>query len=413
MKTIRINGKRLWDSLMDMANIGATQKGGCCRLALSDLDKQSRDLFIQWCKDIDCTVTIDHFGNIFARRLGKNNTLPPIMTGSHLDTQPTGGKFDGAYGVLSGLEVLRTLHDKQLVTDAPIEVAVWTNEEGSRFAPAMLGSGVFIEKFSLEEALKKQDVDGLLLGDELKRIAYAGDTPIGGRSIGAYFEAHIEQGPILENQKKTIGVVTKGQGQRWYDLTIFGQESHAGTTPMHLRKDALVAAAKMIEDVQGIAATHGPDACGTVGFAQVYPNSRNTIAGSVKLSIDLRHPEDTTLTTLDIALKSACETLKRDYAINYELDPYWYYPPIPFDKDCIAAIQEAADTCSYSSMPIFSGAGHDACYLAEVTPTAMIFIPCENGISHNEIENITQQDSEAGCNVLLHAILKKANKVKP
>jgi beta-ureidopropionase / N-carbamoyl-L-amino-acid hydrolase len=408
MSTIRINSQRLWGSLMEMAKIGATEKGGCRRLALTDLDKQGRNLFVSWCEEVGCTITVDQFGNIFARKAGLDNSLPPIMTGSHLDTQPTGGKFDGVYGVLSGLEVLRTLHENNVLTKAPLEVAVWTNEEGSRFAPAMLGSGVFIGKFSLEQELAKEDVDGIKLGDELKRIGYAGDTPIGGRPIGAYFEAHIEQGPILENEQKTIGVVNKGQGQRWYDVTITGQESHAGTTPMNLRKDALVAAAKLIQEVQKIANDHGPNACGTVGFTQVYPNSRNTIPGSVTMSVDLRHPEDDVLTQLDVALNSACEKIIREEGVELNLDPYWYYPPIPFDEQCVSAVREGAERCGYSHMDIYSGAGHDACYLAEIAPAGMIFIPCENGISHNEIENVTQDDCEAGCNVLLHAVLQRA-----
>ena len=409
MSTLHINGQRLWDSLMEMAKIGATAKGGCRRLALSDLDKQARDLFVSWCHDAGCTTTVDHFGNIFARRSGRNDTLPPIMTGSHLDTQPTGGRFDGVFGVLAGLEILRTLQDNKLQTEAPIEVAVWTNEEGARYAPAMLGSGIFIGKFPLQETLEKVDIDNIKLGEELERIGYAGETPIGGRDIGAYFEAHIEQGPILENEKKTIGVVNKGQGQRWYDVTITGQESHAGTTPMHLRKDALAAAAKLIQAVESIALNHQPHACGTVGFTQVYPNSRNTIPGTVRLSVDLRHPEDDRLTKMDAALTLVCEDLISATGVELDLDPYWHYPSIPFEESCVAAVREGAEVMGYSYMDIFSGAGHDACYLAEVTKAGMIFIPCENGISHNEVENVKQEDCEAGCNVLLHAMLKQAD----
>lgn len=409
MENITINGDRLWQSLMEMAKIGATQKGGCCRLALTDLDKEARDLFVHWCKEAGCVITVDQVGNIFARRAGRNNQLPPIMTGSHLDTQPTGGKFDGVFGVLAGLEVLRTLQDHNIETEAPIEVSVWTNEEGSRFAPAMMGSGVVAGRFTLEEILTKKDIDGKVFGDELKRIGYAGECSAGQKPIGAFFEAHIEQGPYLEAERKTIGVVNKGQGQRWYDVTITGRESHAGTTPMPLRSDALAAAAKLITKVEAIANTNQPNACGTVGFMQVHPNSRNTIPGQVILSVDLRHPDDAILGQMDKALKAFCDCLSVEAGIKLVLDPIWYYAPVIFSQECISAVREGALTHGYSHMDIFAGAGHDACYIADFAPASMIFIPCEDGISHNEIENVTSCDVIAGCNVLLSAMLARAN----
>ena len=409
MKTLTINGERLWQSLMEMAKIGATKKGGCCRLALTDFDKQARDLFVKWAEAADCTVTVDQMGNIFARRPGRNNELPPIMAGSHLDTQPTGGKFDGVFGVLSGLEVLRTLQEHKIETEAPIEVSVWTNEEGSRFAPAMMGSGVVAGRFTLEEILAKTDIDGKLFGEELKRIGYAGEVPARQRPIGAFFEAHIEQGPYLEAEKKTIGVVNKGQGQRWYDVTITGRESHAGTTPMPLRHDALTAAAKLISQVEQIANTNQPHACGTVGFMQVFPNSRNTIPGQVKLSVDLRHPDDAILSKMDGELKDFCTNLPNSDSVELKLDPIWYYAPVIFSAQCVSAVREGAIKHGYSQMDIFAGAGHDACYIADFAPAGMIFIPCENGISHNEIENATPADITAGGNVLLSAMLALAN----
>ncbi|MBX3723032.1 MAG: Zn-dependent hydrolase [Turneriella sp.] len=407
--TLQVNGERLWQSLMEMAKIGATQKGGCCRITLTDEDKAGRDLFVQWCKDAGCSVEIDEVGNIYARRAGKDNSLPPVMTGSHLDTQPTGGKFDGVYGVLSGLEVIRTLNDQKIETLHPLEVVVWTNEEGTRFAPAMMGSGTMVGKFSLAETLEKKDIHGKIFGEELKRIGYAGKRPAKPQAIHAFFETHIEQGPYLEAEKKEIGVVILGQGQRWYDVSIQGRESHAGPTPMHLRKDALVAAAKMITKVNEIALAHQPYACGTVGFVQVFPNSRNTIPGQVKFSIDFRHPVDEQLTSMDQAIKATVAELNLEGVVEVELKDFWYYPPIAFDKKCRQAVQDAADAFGYSSMEIVSGAAHDACYIAEIAPTGMIFIPCDDGISHNEIENIEPGQALQGCNVLLHAMLQVAN----
>jgi len=407
MSNLKVNGDRLWDSLMEMAKIGATKKGGCARLALTDLDQQARHLFISWCEAAGCTISVDQVGNIFARRPGKNNQLPPVGTGSHLDTQPTGGKFDGVFGVLAGLEVLRTLQDHNILTEAPIEVSVWTNEEGSRFPPAMMGSGVVSGRLDLATILATKDVDGIAFGDELKRIGFAGEVPATTRSYRAFFETHIEQGPYLENEGKVIGVVTKGQGQRWYTVTLTGQESHAGTTPMHLRKDALIAASHLVLEIEKIANANKPG-CGTVGFLQVYPNSRNTIPGEITLGVDLRHPQDETLTKMDVQLRVFLDSLAQTANVDIDLDPYWYYAPIDFDEDCIKAVREGAEIHDFAYMEIITGAGHDACYVADYAPTSMIFTPCKDGISHNEIESTTKEECSAGCNVLLHAITKMA-----
>ncbi|MBC7137012.1 Zn-dependent hydrolase [Oceanibaculum nanhaiense] len=407
MKNIQIRGDRLWDSLMEMAKIGATEKGGNCRLAASDLDKEGRDLFVRWCKEAGCTVTVDAIGNIFARRPGKNNDLPPVMTGSHLDTQPTGGRFDGVYGVLAGLEVVRTLNDAGIETEAPVEVVVWTNEEGSRFSPAMMGSGVFAGVFPLEEIQAKQDIDGLKLGDELRRIGYEGTAPMG-KPVKAYFEAHIEQGPILEAEKKPVGIVTGAQGQRWYEVTVVGQEAHAGPTPMARRRDALVGASRMIQEVNRIGLANQPYACATVGFMQVSPNSRNVIPGRVFFAVDFRHPDDAVLTKMDSELRAACTRIAQEAGLEVEVSEFWYFPPTPFDAKCVAAVREGAKLYGYEHMEIVSGAGHDAVYMAKVAPTGMIFVPCEDGISHNEVENADPKDLEAGGNVLLHAMLERA-----
>jgi len=407
MSTLKINQDRLWNSLMEMAVFGATEKGGCARLTLTDLDKQARELFISWCQDAGCTISVDQIGNIFATRPGRNMDLPAVGTGSHLDTQPTGGKFDGVFGVLSGVEVLRTLQDNNIETEAPIEVSVWTNEEGSRFAPAMMGSGVVSGRLDLATILATEDIDGIKVGDELKRIGFAGDVPATGRAYTAFFETHIEQGPYLENEEKIIGVVTRGQGQRWYDVIITGRESHAGTTPMHLRKDALAAASELVLAVQAIANAHKPG-CGTVGFMEVFPNSRNTIPGKISMGVDLRHPDDAMLSKMDAALKACLAELEATADVSIDLDPYWYYAPVDFNSQCIEAVREGAEAHGFDYMEIIAGAGHDACYVNDFAPTSMIFTPCKDGISHNEIESTTTEECAAGCNVLLHAMLKMA-----
>ena len=409
MQNLTINGDRLWDSLMELAQIGATEKGGVCRLALTDLDREGRDLFIRWCEAAGCTVRVDRVGNIFARRPGKDESRPPVMTGSHLDSQPTGGKFDGAYGVLAGLEVVRTLNDLEIETDAPVEVVAWTNEEGSRFSPPMMGSGAFAGVFSEEEMLSRPDnVTGDLLGAELKRIGYDGPAPVGGREIGAYFEAHIEQGPVLENEEKTIGVVTGAQGQHWYEITVTGQEAHAGPTPMPLRKDALVAASRMIDAINRLGHAFPPYACATVGFVDASPNSRNTIPGRVFFTVDMRHPDDDTLAAMNDRLRAEFEEIAEAAGCTVDIVDFWEFPAQPFDEDCVAAVRTAAERGGHSWRDIVSGAGHDAVYIARIAPTGMIFIPCEDGISHNEIENATPEDCAAGADVLLKAVLDRA-----
>lgn len=406
---LRINGERLWSSLMEMAQIGATEKGGVCRLALTDLDRQGRDLFCRWAKEAGCTVTVDAMGNIFARRAGKDDSLPPIGSGSHLDTQPTGGKFDGAFGVLAALEVVRTLNDYKYDTAAPIEIVVWTNEEGSRFAPAMVGSGVFAGAFDLDYGLSRTDTEGKTLGDELRRIGYAGEATPGSRTFGAFFETHIEQGPILEAEQKTIGVVQGVQGIRWYDVNVIGQEAHAGPTPMPRRKDALVGAARLIESVNRIGLENQPHACATVGMLQNMPNSRNTIPGKVFFSIDFRHPKEETLAKMDAEIRAAAARVEKEMGLTVEVKEIWYSPPVVFHPSCVEAVRDAASMLGVPHMDIISGAGHDSVYMSRVAPTGMIFVPCGDGISHNEAESATPDDLAAGCNVLLHAMVQRAN----
>ena len=403
-----VNSDRLWKSLMDMAKIGATEKGGVCRLALTDLDKEARDLFVKWCKEANCTIKIDQMGNVFARRAGTDNTLAPVVTGSHIDSQPTGGKFDGVYGVLAGLEVIRTLNDLKMETLRPIEASIWTNEDGSRFAPAMVSSGIFGGVFDLEYGLSRPDLDGKTMGQELARIGYAGPEPVGGRPIHAFFEAHIEQGPILEHDKKQIGIVQGGLGQRWMEVTMIGVESHAGPTPMRIRKDAMVGASAVITAVNKIGNSY-QHACATVGLVQCMPNSRNTIPGKVFFTIDLRHNEDETLSKMASEAKEACEKASKENGLKLEYKEIWYLPPTHFSRDCVKAVENAANDLGFSSMPIISGAGHDSFYISRVAPAAMVFVPCEGGISHNEIENAKQEDIAAGCSVLLRAMVERAN----
>ncbi|MDR3435010.1 Zn-dependent hydrolase [Telmatospirillum sp.] len=405
----KINGQRLWDSLMEMAKNGATAKGGVCRLALTDVDKAGRDLFVRWCAEAGLTLTVDQIGNIFARRPGRNNDLAPVIMGSHLDSQPTGGKFDGVYGVLAGLEVMRSLNDMNYQTEAPVEVAVWTNEEGSRFAPAMVASGVFAGVFDLDYGLARADLDGKTMGGELVRIGYAGSAPVGKRKVGAYFEAHIEQGPILEAENKTVGVVTDAQGQRWYEITFTGQEAHAGPTPMPRRKDALLGAARVVAEVNRIGLKYQPYACATVGLMQIHPNSRNVIPGRVFFTVDFRHPDDAVLAAMDGELRESAARIAAEIGLENDFQQIWYYAPVKFDETCVAAVRQGVEALGYSHRDMVAGAGHDACYLAQVAPTSMVFIPCVDGISHNEIEMATPEWVEAGCNVLLQAVIAKAN----
>ena len=407
----RVNGDRLWNSLMEMARIGATPKGGINRLALTDLDRECRHLFKTWAEAAGCTVTVDRMGSMFARREGTDPSLPPVLFGSHLDTQPTGGKFDGILGVLGALEVMRTLQDLDIKTRHPIEMVNWTNEEGSRFAPACTASAVFAGALSLEEALAIKDVDGKTIGDELARIGFVGDEPVGGRPIHALFELHIEQGPILEEEGTDIGIVTVANGLKWYEVTITGVESHAGPTPMDRRKDALLGAARIIERVNAIGHAHDPQACATCGMIQAYPNSRNVIPGSVFLTIDLRHPDGDKLISMTKATEEAIAEIAAKTGVTCDYKLVADYPPQPFEPGCIDAVRKAAARLGFSAREISSGAGHDAVYVARVAPAAMIFVPCVGGISHNETEDIKPEWATNGANVLLEAVLEKAEVV--
>jgi beta-ureidopropionase / N-carbamoyl-L-amino-acid hydrolase len=398
-------GDRLWQSLMTTAQIGGTPKGGIKRLALTEEDQKVRGWFASACEAVGCEVTVDAIGNMFARRPGRDNSLPPICIGSHLDSQPTGGKFDGVLGVLAGLEVLRTLDDAGYTTTAPIEVVNWTNEEGARFAPAMVAWGAFAGVFDLEYAMSRVDQDGVKLGEALDSIGYRGDVPVGSHPMSAMFELHIEQGPILEAEGASIGVVSGVQGMHWYDLTIIGRDSHAGSRPMSSHKDALLAAANIIQLVRSIGSMPAPHARATIGRLEVRPSSPNVIPGEVFLTIDLRHPDRQSLQRMEEELVRGLQHAIEADGCTFQLKCIWDAPPVEFDKTLRDHIRTAAERLDLKSLDIVSGAGHDAAYITRVAPTAMVFVPCRDGISHNEEEDTTQDQCTAGAAVLLESVL--------
>ncbi len=401
---LTINPQRLWDSLMETAAFGGTPKGGIKRLTVSDEDKRVRDWFKAKCEKLGCRVEVDEVGNMFATRPGKRNDMAPIAMGSHLDTQPTGGKFDGVLGVLGALEVMRTLVDMGYESNAPLMIVNWTNEEGSRFAPAMLCSGVYAGVFTPDYAYSREDRQGIKLGDELQRIGYRGEHKAGAIKFSAMFELHIEQGPILEAEGKMIGVVTGVQGMRWYEVTVRGQESHTGATPMGLRKNALLAAARMIEAIHQVGMANLPGVA-SVGLIENRPNSRNVVPGEVFFTVDLRHPDDAVLDRMERDYQAALPKIATDLDVELEEKRIWNSPAVRFAPELIACVREGVGKAGYTSRDMASGAGHDAAYISRVAPTTMIFVPCLGGISHNEAESTTLEECGAGTQVLLNAVL--------
>jgi N-carbamoyl-L-amino-acid hydrolase len=406
----RIDGQRLWDSLMAMAEIGATPKGGVKRLTLTEVDKAGRERFTEWCQALGLTVRVDAIGNMFARREGRDPSRKPVLFGSHLDSQPSGGKFDGALGVIAGLEVMRTLNDLNITTEAPLELVNWTDEEGSRFGHSLMGSGAWAGVYPLAKVYGLADVDGVTVEEALTAIGYKGEHKAEPFPADAYFELHIEQGPILEKEGKTIGVVTGAQAQVWWDARITGQDSHAGTTPPYARKDALVAAARVIDLVDRRMRERGDDGRGTVGFLKVLPNSRNVIPGEVQFSVEFRHPDTAQIEGLAKSFPAEAAALVAETGCRLELTELFRFAAQPFDTDCVALVQQAAERLGFASRRIVSGAGHDAVYVASSVPTAMIFTPCKDGLSHNEAESILPEEAEAGCQVLFEAIVGRANR---
>ena len=403
---LRVDGARLWDTMMETAAFGALPKGGIRRLALSDEDRVVRDWFAGACRAAGLEVAVDEIGNMFATRPGTDPDAPALAFGSHLDTQPHGGKFDGILGVLAGLEAIRTLNDAGYETTHPLTLVNWTNEEGARFAPAMMCSGVYAGEIEAAPMLAGVDRDGRTFGAELERIGYRGPEAIGARRFGAFMELHIEQGPVLEAEEKTIGVVTGGQGLLWFDGTISGRDSHAGTTPMPLRRDAMVALAEVTLAIEAVAKAHGPAGVGTLGEAAVLPGSRNTIPGGATFKAEFRHPDGAALSAMEVAFLDRVEAIAASRHVGIDIRRLWRKDPVAFHPDVVAAIETAAKDNAMPARRMISGAGHDAFYVASTCPTAMIFVPCAEGISHNEEESATEADCAAGAQVLLDALLK-------
>lgn len=405
---LRIDGDRLWDSIMEMAKISPGVAGGNNRQTLTDGDKEGRELFQSWCEDAGLSVGVDRMGSMFATREGTDPNALPVYVGSHLDTQPTGGKYDGVLGVLGGLEIVRTLNDLGVKTKHPIVVTNWTNEEGTRFAPAMLASGVFAGVHSEEWAYARVDAEGKTFGDELRRIGWQGKETTGNRKMHAFFELHIEQGPILEAEGKDIGVVTHGQGVSWTEITITGKESHTGSTPMPLRRNAGLGMARILDFVNKLAIDNGPHAVGSAGHIDVYPNSRNVIPGRVVFTVDLRSPDLDVLTHMENELKKEGRKICDVLQLAVKFEKVGGFDPVEFDSDCIAALRHAAKKLGYSHRDLISGAGHDACWINQVAPTAMVMCPCVDGLSHNEAEEISPEWACAGTEVLFHAVVERA-----
>ncbi len=407
-ENLRINGDRLWDSLMEMAKIGPGVAGGNNRQTLTDEDAEGRTLFQKWCDAAGLTMGVDTMGNMFARREGTDPDALPVYVGSHLDTQPTGGKYDGVLGVLAGLELIRSLNDLDIKTRHPIVVTNWTNEEGTRYAPAMLASGVFAGAHKEDWAKAREDADGKSFGAELERIGWKGDEPVGARKMHAFFELHIEQGPILEAEGKDIGVVTHGQGLSWTQVTITGKDSHTGSTPMPMRKNAGLGMARVLEKVEEIALSHAPNAVGAAGHIDIYPNSRNVIPGRAVFTVDFRSPDLDTINGMVAQMKSAATTICEDMGLGLEFENVGGFDPVTFDEGCVTAVRNAAERLGYSHRNLISGAGHDACWINRVTPTAMVMCPCVDGLSHNEAEDISKEWATAGADVLMHAVVETA-----
>ncbi|MBY6138635.1 Zn-dependent hydrolase [Leisingera daeponensis] len=411
-QNLKINGDRLWDSLMEMARIGPGVAGGNNRQTLTDEDGEGRALFRKWCEAAGCTMGLDQMGNMFAMRAGNDPEALPVYVGSHLDTQPTGGKYDGVLGVLGGLELIRSLNDMNIRTKHPIVVTNFTNEEGTRFAPAMLSSGVFAGVHTQDWAYGREDAEGKKFGDELKRIGWRGEEETGARKMHAFFELHIEQGPILEAEGKDIGVVTHGQGLSWTQVTVTGKDAHTGSTPMPMRRNAGLAMARILEEVDKIAWSHAPHAVGAAGHIDVYPNSRNVIPGKVVFTVDFRSPELGVITDMENRLREKAAEIAEAMGVEIAFEKVGGFDPVAFDEGCIAAVRNAAERLGYSHLDIISGAGHDACWINRVAPTAMVMCPCVDGLSHNEAEEISKEWAEAGANVLFHAVVETAEIVE-
>ncbi len=409
----RINGERLWSSIMEMAKIGPGVAGGNNRQTLTDEDKEGRHLFQLWCDSENLLMGVDQMGTMFATRPGTDPNALPVYIGSHLDTQPTGGKYDGVLGVLSGLEIVRTLNDMGLKTKHPIVITNWTNEEGARFVPSMLASGVFAGIYTTDYAHSRIDQDGVSLGSELQRIGWMGDETVGSRNMHAYLEYHIEQGPILEKLEKSVGVVTHAQGLCWLEITLIGKETHTGTTPMNMRSNAGLAMARIFEMVDACVMNNQPGAVGSIGQVNFYPNSRNVLPGKVVFTVDVRAINKEKQESMVHYIRQEIERIAISMNVGVSIESVGHYDPIAFDPKLVSCVRNAAEMLGYSHMDITSGAGHDACWIARVAPSVMVMCPCVGGLSHNEAEEISQEWAIAGANVLFHAAIETAEIVTP
>jgi len=408
---MRVDGDRLWARLMAMAEVGPGVSGGSNRQALSDDDAAGRALLLSWASAAGCSWEFDAIGNLFITRAGAVANAPSVLVGSHLDTQPTGGRFDGVYGVLGGFEVIESLNDDGIVTEAPIEVVVWTNEEGSRFQHSMMGSAVWAGSLGLSEARALTDIDGVSVGEELDRLGWNGRRSASPADHAAAFELHIEQGPILEATGTEIGIVTDVQGLRWYTIELFGYPAHAGPTPMDTRRDPARALGEIINAVYELASAHAPQARATFAMFESEPTSPNTVPETIRVRLDVRHPDAVTLDTLDEEVHRIVESAATGHDVGHAVRIDNHSPPVQFAEQCVSVVERGARVLGMSSERMVSGAGHDACYVAAHVPTSMIFVPCDDGLSHNEAENISQEQAEGGASVLLHAVLEAARMV--
>ena len=411
-ENLRINPDRLWDSIHELAEIGPGIAGGNNRQTLTDDDKKGRELFKRWCDGAGLTMGVDTMGTMFMQREGTDPKLDPVFVGSHLDTQPTGGRYDGVLGVLSGLEVIRTLNDLGIRTKRPIVVVNWTNEEGARFAPAMMASGVFAGQFTQDYAYGRKDQEGKTFGDELRRIGWVGDEKVGARKFHSYFEYHIEQGPILEAENKQIGVVTHGQGLWWLEFTLTGKEAHTGSTPMNMRVNAGLAMSRIFEMVQSVAMSEQPGAVGGVGQVKFSPNSRNVLPGTVVFTVDIRSPEQAKLDRMRAKIEAEAPKICEALGVKCAVEAVGHFDPVTFDPALVSRVRASAENLGYSHMNIISGAGHDACWMQRVGRSVMIMCPCVDGLSHNEAENISKDWAAAGADVLFHAVVETAEIVE-
>ena len=410
-KNFRVDGARLWDSIMEMAKIGPGVAGGNNRQTLTDADAEGRALFQSWCEAAGLTMGVDAMGTMFATRAGEDANALPVYVGSHLDTQPTGGKYDGVLGVLGALEAVRTMNDLGIRTKHPIVVTNWANEEGARFAPAMLASGVFAGVIDLDYAYGRTDLDGKTYGAELERIGWKGPEEVGARRMHAYYELHIEQGPILEAEEKEIGVVTHCQGLWWLEFTLTGKEAHTGSTPMEMRVNAGLAMARIFEMVQAVAMSEQPAAVGCVGQVKFAPNSRNVLPGKVVFTVDIRSPDQAKLDRMRARIEAEAAAICESLGVGCAVEPVGHFDPVTFAPELVATVRGAAERLGYTHRDIVSGAGHDACWAAKVAPATMVMCPCVDGLSHNEAEEITPDWAEKGANVLFHAVLETAGVV--